>query len=485
MSPKLNAYLFASALMIGSAPYIFALPAQAQVYADVSFDAFHDQLSNYGDWDYSDRWGEVWRPIVQDQSSDWRPYSYGHWVLTEEYGWTWVSDEGPWADIAYHYGRWVDDPDDGWLWLPGYVWSPAWVVWRGAGENVGWMPMPPDEAFLGVGASISFEIGSGGWDDLGGYYGYARWYGPRYDRARFDGLWTFVPSEHMADPGYRNYAVPRQQIVNIVNNSRNVTNYTVVNNVIVNRSVTNIQNNMGRPVAPVAAASVLRTTRWIAPVNRGEQIKAQMQQTQPRGHGTVNSAPPPSPMQVRTLSVNPKHTAPVNNQPSHLLNQANVQQLQARTPGGNNERNGQRPEPPTPGPATTAAPSPLTPNRPEERAPNRERPPSVSERAPEPQQLPPQERAPNRERPPPVAERAPEPQQLQPQERALSRERPPPVAERAPEPPRQPPPQERAPSRERPPSVAVREPPRQPPPRQPEARNPPPREAPSKEKRPE
>ncbi|HEX4177871.1 MAG TPA: DUF6600 domain-containing protein, partial [Rhizomicrobium sp.] len=146
--------LFASVASLLAIPPSVLMPVAAQAQpVDISFDSFHDQLGNYGDWLYSDRWGEVWRPWQQDQDQAWRPYSVGHWVYTDEYGWTWISDEGPWGDIAYHYGRWVFDPDDGWLWLTGYVWSPAWVVWRSAGPNVGWMPMPPDDAFLGNGGS--------------------------------------------------------------------------------------------------------------------------------------------------------------------------------------------------------------------------------------------------------------------------------------------------------------------------------------------
>lgn len=316
-------------------------PAEAQAYGDVSFDAFHDQLSGYGDWLYSDRWGEVWRPSQQDQDPAWRPYSVGHWAYTDDYGWTWISNEGPWADIAYHYGRWVADPDDGWLWLPGYVWSPAWVVWRSAGPNVGWMPMPPDDAFLGDGGGgVSINVSFGDWADTGGFYGYSRWYGREFDADRFDALWTFVPTAHVADPVYRNYVVPRTQVTNIIRDSHNVTNYTVVNNVIINRSVnvTEVRAAGGRPVTPVRAASVLRTTRWVAPVNRGVQVQTQMRQARPRGNGAVNSAPAPTAAQIRTLSNRPVPTRGPSGSsaPHHVFNQASVASLQPRR-----QRNGQ------------------------------------------------------------------------------------------------------------------------------------------------
>ncbi|MEO7055039.1 MAG: DUF6600 domain-containing protein, partial [Rhizomicrobium sp.] len=187
-----------------------AMPAQAQFSASIGFDSFHGTLSSYGDWLYSDRWGDVWRPMSQDRDPDWRPYWAGHWASTREYGWTWISDEGEWGDIAYHYGRWVYDPDDGWLWLPGYVWSPAWVVWRSSGPDVGWMPMPPDDDFLRP-SGISINLRFGDWNDTSGYYGYSRWYGSSFDQQRFGGLWVFVPGERLSDPGYRRYALPRTQ----------------------------------------------------------------------------------------------------------------------------------------------------------------------------------------------------------------------------------------------------------------------------------
>jgi hypothetical protein len=379
---------FIRGLLFASAAPLLAILAAGTVQAqpaDISFDSFHDQLSSYGDWLYSDRWGEVWRPWQQDQDPDWRPYSVGHWAYTDEYGWTWISDEGPWADIAYHYGRWVFDPDDGWLWLAGYVWSPAWVVWRSAGPNMGWMPMPPDDAFLGNGGpTVSVSVNFGDWSDTGGFYGYSRWYGPRFNEDRFGALWTFVPAAHVADPAYRNYAVPRPQVVNVIRVSRNVTNYTVVNNVIINKSVniTMVQGAGGRPVAPVHAAAVLHSTRWVAPVNRGQQLQAQMRQLHPRGNGLVKSAPPPTPQQIRTLSPRPvpaRGGPATGGAPHHLFSQTDVTQIQTGKPAPNapafaNNPAMQRPpagpglqRPPVP-PAANEAPRP--PRQPEGPAAN-------------------------------------------------------------------------------------------------------------------
>jgi len=356
------------ASFLASAPLlaVTALPAHAQFSASISFDSFHGTLAGYGDWLYSDRWGEVWRPLSQDRDSEWRPYWAGHWVPTREYGWTWISDEGEWGDIAYHYGRWVYDPDDGWLWLPGYVWSPAWVVWRSSGPDLGWMPMPPDNAFLGP--SFSISIGFGDWNDIGGYYGYSRWYGSRFDQRQFSRLWVFVPGDRITDPGFRRYALPQPQTINIIQNSRNITNYTVVNNVIVNRSVSAAAVPQVRAAQPVPANTVLRNTRLVTPVNQGEQIQNRARQERPHGTGEVGSAPPPTPQVIRTLSPRP---VPVkaNTQTNaggapgganagrggehHVFSQANAQELQARARGGQQQPgaapNAQQPGAPQPG----------------------------------------------------------------------------------------------------------------------------------------
>jgi hypothetical protein len=301
-------------------PALFALPAQAQDI-DVSFDSFHDRLANYGEWVYSDRWGEVWIPDNVD--ADWSPYTIGHWVYTDDYGWLWVSDEGEWGDIVYHYGRWVDDPDDGWMWIPGYVWSPAWVVWRSSGDRMGWMPMPPDDAFLG-GSSFSASVSFGDWGDTGGYYGYSRWYGPRYNADRFDAMWTFVPLAHIGDRDYRSYAARGTRAAAFVGNSHNVTNYRVVNNVVVNRSVTidMVQRAGGHPQRVANATQVLRDPHLVTRTDVGLQIQARQRQADPRGNGHANSAPPPNALQVKTLSTRPveRNGRPV----PHLFNQSNA-----------------------------------------------------------------------------------------------------------------------------------------------------------------
>ena len=121
-------------------------PAQAQAAVRASVVAdFRTALEPYGAWRHHRRLGEVWVPA--NMSRDWRPYTAGHWVYTDDYGWYWVADdqEADWGWIAYHYGRWYRDADYGWIWIPNDVWGPAWVDWRYGDQYVGWAPEPPDE----------------------------------------------------------------------------------------------------------------------------------------------------------------------------------------------------------------------------------------------------------------------------------------------------------------------------------------------------
>ncbi|HEX4157542.1 MAG TPA: DUF6600 domain-containing protein [Rhizomicrobium sp.] len=316
-----------------------------------SLDYFSDQLAPYGYWLYSDRWGLVWQP--GDVPYDFHPYfTAGRWINTDEYGWYWQSDF-PWGDIPFHYGRWVNDPDDGWLWIPGYVWSPGWVTWRSNGQYIGWMPMPPDDAFLGgrpdlgfggFGLSLRFGVG-----DNAGLYGYSRWYGPRYNESLFARNWVFVGLGQIAAPNYRAVAITNPvEIVNIIHRTRNVTNYTVVNNYVVNRSVDVrvVERAAGHPIPVVRATAVIRHPNLVATVTVGQRAQMRMRAIAPRGTGIANSAPPPPPRVVAKLSTRvppPK----AGHAPAHLFTKTTVAapEAQSRFHGA-----------PPPAPGSAAAP---------------------------------------------------------------------------------------------------------------------------------
>lgn len=102
---------------------------------------FYQPLAAHGYWVDRAPYGRCWYPAYV--ASDWRPYSDGQWVWTEECGWYWVSSE-PWAWACYHYGRWAWDSYYGWIWVPGTEWAPSWVSWRDGDDYVGWAPLPPE-----------------------------------------------------------------------------------------------------------------------------------------------------------------------------------------------------------------------------------------------------------------------------------------------------------------------------------------------------
>jgi hypothetical protein len=149
-STQLLASVAIGAAILALTPFFGAWPqsmAQAQDGDSVSSE-FRTALSPYGHWQRHRRWGEVW--VVDGMAADWRPYTRGRWIYTDEWGWYW--DVGPeeyaWGWVAYHYGRWAHDPEFGWIWIPGEDWGPAWVDWRYGDEYVGWAPMPPEELLV-------------------------------------------------------------------------------------------------------------------------------------------------------------------------------------------------------------------------------------------------------------------------------------------------------------------------------------------------
>ena len=323
MNRFISSAVCATAVLLSSVSIDAVIATASAQDVSVNFDTFHDQLASYGDWVYSDRWGEVWTPA--NVPDDFHPYGTGgHWAYTDDYGWTWASDY-EWGDIPFHYGRWVNDPDNGWLWIPGYVWSPGWVVWRSNGQYTGWMPMPPDDAFLsgsgvdigGVGVSINFG-------DTGDYYGYSRWYGGRYDENAFAANWVFVGTGHLADPDYARFVAPRGNYITIIHTTTNITRYTVVNNFVVNKSVDVhvVERASGHPIVAVAATVVFKKPQFITRADTGRQVQMQMRQQMPRGTGLAGSAPKPSPKMVQSLSVNV--TSHNGKPPAHLFTRDTV-----------------------------------------------------------------------------------------------------------------------------------------------------------------
>jgi hypothetical protein len=115
-----------------------------------------DDLDEYGTWRNTPDYGEVWAPSV---APGWAPYTAGHWIWQDPWGWTWVDYE-PWGFAPFHYGRWVY-AGGFWGWAPGPIYvrpyyAPALVAWFGGGFGVGfgfgggfgWCPLGFGEPFI-------------------------------------------------------------------------------------------------------------------------------------------------------------------------------------------------------------------------------------------------------------------------------------------------------------------------------------------------
>ncbi len=172
---------------------------------------FYDDLAPYGEWIWVAGPGWVWSPHATP--AGWRPYTLGHWVYTD-YGWTWTSDEEfGWA--VYHYGRWHQDAARGWVWAPGLEWGPAWVAWNAGSGWVGWAPLPwqvrwrADAGLDWGGVSVSIE----------------------------PSRWCFAETRHLANPALSRHLAPATRNVTLVKMTTNITNYTYIENHIVNSSV--------------------------------------------------------------------------------------------------------------------------------------------------------------------------------------------------------------------------------------------------------
>jgi hypothetical protein len=191
------------------------LPALPQARGqEVSVDFFYNNLSG-GNWIEVADYGYGWQPDVAVNDPNWRPYADGYWAYTDD-GWTWVSYEDfGWA--TYHYGRWARLADQGWVWFPGsdLDWGPAWVSWRTGGDYVGWAPLPPR------GPGIAYEG-----QPIGGQVDLEFDIGPAY--------YNFIDARFIGEPVLRDRIFPPSQNVTYINNTVNVTNITVQNNVVYN-----------------------------------------------------------------------------------------------------------------------------------------------------------------------------------------------------------------------------------------------------------
>ncbi|HZX67117.1 MAG TPA: DUF6600 domain-containing protein, partial [Myxococcales bacterium] len=188
--------------------------------AEVDEQVFVERLSPYGHWDFVPDYGQVWVPAV---ATGWRPYWYGHWVLTE-WGWTFVSED-PWGWATYHYGRWGFTAGTGWFWVPGRVWGPAWVSWRYGDGYCAWSPLGP----------------------RGYVYGYS------------SPAWVAVRQEHFTQPIVRYGVVGARQTAPIVQRAQALPapRSRPIPGAHFGPPVASVAAASGQPVHPVRAAAVV------------------------------------------------------------------------------------------------------------------------------------------------------------------------------------------------------------------------------------
>ena len=167
---------------------------------------FFAELSRFGEWFETRDYGFVWQPMTLETNPEWRPYTRGRWVNSDQ-GWTWLSEE-PFGWAVYHYGRWVLLAQHGWVWVPGDDWAPAWVSWRQNDTYLGWAPLPPETLYDEVydydsGIDLAYDVS------------------PEY--------YNFVPVDHFYEPVH-SHCVPRTTVVTIIISTRNVTRFSMREN---------------------------------------------------------------------------------------------------------------------------------------------------------------------------------------------------------------------------------------------------------------
>ncbi|MDB5174339.1 MAG: hypothetical protein JWN51_3112 [Phycisphaerales bacterium] len=221
---------------------------------------FYDDLVPYGQWIDVPDYGPCWQPY--NVPPDWRPYTVGYWSYTDDVGWLWVSDE-PFGWCCFHYGRWAFVTGFGWCWVPGREWAGAWVVWRYGGGYVGWAPLPPARR---------------GWAEVVEIVDPPFW------------AFIFVEERYVGDRRLREHIEPVTRNVTLINVTKNVTRYEVVNGRYVNHGVDvrTIERRIGRPIPRVRVTDVA-SPRQVGV--RGDEVMIHRPQIPARRPAAERAAP--------------------------------------------------------------------------------------------------------------------------------------------------------------------------------------------------
>jgi len=207
-------------------------PAYENAPSEVNY--FYNDLSPYGSWMQLPNYGWCWQPSTVIIDRGWRPYCQrGRWLYSD-CGWYWHSDYS-WGWAPFHYGRWYDHPRCGWVWFPELTWAPAWVSWRYTDTHCGWAPLPPG-AFCGRGG-LSYN---GAWVGLGFDFG--------------------LGSLHFNFVSYKDFShrYPSQHILRGAQAQTVYSHSKVINNIVVGKNNTIINNGVGYERIASASRSEIR-----------------------------------------------------------------------------------------------------------------------------------------------------------------------------------------------------------------------------------
>lgn len=274
----LTLYGFAlSGCTVAVQPTSEPLPPPGPYPGEVDVSFFYNELAPYGEWFRLEGHGWVWSPY--DVPPGWRPYTEGRWMYTDS-GLTWVSDY-EWGWAPFHYGRWFLDSQYGWVWVPGREWAPAWVVWRHGVGRVGWAPLPPR----------------------------VDWHAGNLEVVISPYSWVFVKEQFLLEPRLEPHIAILARNATLIRQTQNVTNYTVVQNRVFNRSlnVDQIERGIRQPIVRYRIVD-----RDRAPAVR-ERIKGndvymfrhQIVETAPGRASGPAEPPKPTPGQKRTVGTSP------------------------------------------------------------------------------------------------------------------------------------------------------------------------------------
>lgn len=248
-----------------------------------------EDLDGNGRWVRMPEYGMVWTPTVVQAS--WTPYSQGHWVWQDPWGWTWIAAE-PWGWAPCHYGRWFRHQSR-WYWSPvppsvrRVPYAPALVAFVGGGSRGG--------------VSVSVSVGSGGaigWFPLGPRDPLIPWWGSRrpiYGNDRYGSRADLTVNNttiNNTNINVTNVKYVNKTYVTVVNNNTFISGGSVQNNIVRDQTVIRQVNE-----APVVAATQALPVPTRASLRVAAETKPVKARPNPKASRKVVAriAPPPEP----------------------------------------------------------------------------------------------------------------------------------------------------------------------------------------------